>query len=405
MHVLFVHQNFPAQFGHIAAYLIRQKGFRCTFVSQHPSGMVEGIERIQYNLRGGATEQTHYSSRSFENAIWHSHALYDALAQRPDVKPDLVVAHSGFLSTVLLRELYDCPIVNYFEYYYLTRGGDMDFRSDFPYPLVNRLRARVRNAHLLLDLEECDAGYSPTRWQRNLFPATYRHKIRTIFDGIDTSFWKPLGATPRRIGNWSIPEGMKVVTYVSRGMESIRGFDIFMKIAKRICGQRKDVVFFVVGEDRICYGGDAEFTGSTSFKQWVLARDDYDLSRFVFTGLLPTPQLVQLFSLSDLHIYLTVPFVLSWSLMDALACGTTVLCSNTAPVREMVQHERNGLLCDFFDVDGFVAQAGQVLDDPARFEPLGQAGVEMIRNHYSLDVCLPRMLHLYEDAVNARRGL
>lgn len=404
MHVLFIHQNFPAQFGHIAAYLVREKGFRCTFVSQHPSGVLEGIERIQYRIKGGATEQTNHSSRSFENAVWHSHGVYDALAQRPDVKPDLVVAHSGFLSTVLLRELYDCPIINYFEYYYLTQGADMDFRPDFPNPIVNRLRARFRNAHLLLDLEECDAGYSPTRWQRNLFPATYRHKIRTIFDGIDTTFWRPLAEVPRQVGKWAIGETARVVTYVSRGMESIRGFDIFMKIAKRLCERRSDVVVFVVGDDRICYGGDAEFTGSASFKQWVLARDQYDLSRIIFTGLLPPPQLAQLFARSDVHIYLTVPFVLSWSLMDALACGVTVLCSNTAPVREMVQHEKNGLLVDFFDVDGFVDQACKVLDAPADYKPLGQAGVEMIRNHYSLDVSLPRMLHLYEDAVNHRRG-
>jgi glycosyltransferase involved in cell wall biosynthesis len=404
MHILFIHQNFPAQFGHIAAYLIRQKHFRCTFVSQHPTGMVDGIERIQYHLRGGATEQTHYSSRTFENAIWHSHAIYDALAQRPELKPDLVVAHSGFHSTVLLRELYDCPIINYFEYYYLTRGADMDFRPDFPCPVINRLRARIRNAHLLLDLEECDAAYSPTRWQKSLFPATYQQKIRTIFDGIDTSFWRPLGTVARQIGTWNIPEGTRVVTYVSRGLESIRGFDVFMKVAKRLCERRHDVIFFVVGDDRICYGGDAEFTGSKSFKQWVLARDDYDLSRIVFTGLLPTLQLVQLFALSDLHIYLTTPFVLSWSLMNALACGVTVLCSNTPPVREMVQHGKNGLLVDFFDVEGLVEQAEKVLNKPEEFRGLGQAGGEMINNHYSLDVCLPRMLHLYEDAVQTRKG-
>lgn len=404
MHVLFIHQNFPAQFGHIAAHLVQQRRFRCTFVSQHPPGTVGGIERIQYHLRSGATEQTHYCSRSFENVIWHAHAIYEALEQRPDVRPDLVVAHSGFLTTVFLRELYDCPIVNYFEYYYLTKGADMDFRPDFPYPALNRLRARARNANLLLDLDDCDAGYSPTRWQRSLFPALYRPKIRTVFDGIDTSVWHPQLNPSRRVGSWVIPSDMRVVTYVSRGLESIRGFDIFMKVAKLLCQRRRDVVFFVVGEDRICYGGDAEFTGSKSFKQWVLGRDDYDLARFVFTGLLPTPALVQLFALSDLHIYLTVPFVLSWSLMDALACGTTVLASNTPPVREMVRHGHNGLLADFFDVEGLAQLANQVLDAPQDYKALGQAGVAMIRDRYSLEVCLPRMLDLYEEAAHIRRG-
>jgi len=403
MHVVFIHQNFPAQFGHVAAYLARRRGFRSTFVSQHPPGNADGIERLQYHLKSGARAENHYCSRSFENAIWHSHAIYEALESRPDIRPDLIVAHSGFLSTVFLRELYDCALVNYFEYYYRTQGADMDFRPDFPYPAMNRLRARARNANLLLDLEDCDAGYSPTRWQRSLFPGLFQHKIRTIFDGLDTSLWRPLTGLPRRIGDRVIPDGMRIVTYVSRGMESIRGFDIFMQAARLLCQRRRDVFFVVVGEDRICYGGDEEFTGCKSFKELVLARDTYDLSRFLFTGPVPIGTLIQLFALSDLHIYLTVPFVLSWSLLNALACGTTVLASNTAPVREVIEHGKNGLLTEFFDVEGLAAAASQVLDAPQDYKHLGQAGVDMVREHYSLDVCLPQMLALYEDAVYAHR--
>jgi glycosyltransferase involved in cell wall biosynthesis len=410
MHVLFIHPNFPAQFGHVASWLAQRKGFRCTFATEKAYGSLERVEVIHYKVLrangqpGGATPDTHYLSRTFENAIWHSAGLYEALEVR-DLRPDLVVAHSGFLSTVFLRELYDCPIVNYFEYWYRTRGADMDFRPDFPYPAINRLRARARNAVALLDLENCDAGYSPTRWQRGLFPAMFRDKVRVIFDGIDTEVWRPLSGVPRRVGDRVIPDDMRVVTYVSRGMESMRGFDIFMQAARLLCQRRRDVLFVVVGDDRICYGGDAEFTGKQSFKQWVLERhDDYDLSRFVFTGLVTIDTLRHLFSLSDLHIYLTVPFVLSWSLMDALACGTTVLASDTAPVKEMIEHGRNGLLADFFDVEALADAADKVLDRPQEYRHLGRAGVEMIRERYSLDVCLPRMLALYEDAYHAYKG-
>ena len=254
-----------------------------------------------------------------------------------------------------------------------------------------------------MDLENCDIGYSPTRWQRSLFPRIFQDKIRTIFDGIDIGIWKPMTGVQRRIGDRIIPDGTRVVTYVSRGMESIRGFDIFMQVAKRLCQRRRDVLFIVVGEDRICYGGDEEFTGKKSFKEWVLARDDYDLSRFVFTGPVPIGTLVQLFALSDLHIYLTVPFVLSWSLLDALACGTTVLASNTPPVREVIEDGKNGLLRDFFDVDGLADQTDKVLDAPQDFKHLGKVGIEMVRQRYSLDVCLPRMMALYEDAVYEHR--
>lgn len=403
MHILFVHQNFPAQFGHIASYLVRRNGFRCTFVSQTPGGHVGGIEKIQYHIKGGATKASHYCSRTFENAIWHTHAVYEALEARPDIKPDLIVGHSGFGSTLFLRDLYNCPIINYFEYFYRPKDSDMDFRPDFPSAPINKLRARARNAMLLLDLENCDLGYSPTVWQRSRLPELFHSKVRVIFDGVDTNVWHPRSQQPRVIAGETIPAGTKIVTYVSRGMESMRGFDIFMKAAQRLCARRSDILFVVAGQDRICYGGDQSVTGNPSFKNWVLEQDSYDLSRFRFVGLLPPAQLAELFAITDAHVYLTVPFVLSWSLMDSLACGAPVIASNTAPVREMIEHGQNGLLVDFFDVDGFAETVEQVIDQPAEHMPLRTAAAEGIREKYSLDVCLPQILKLYEDAEAAYR--
>ena len=398
MHILFVHQNYPAQFGHVAAYLAR-RGFRCTFVSRLPPGTENGVERVQFDLKGGATEATHFGSRSFESATWQSHAVYDALKARPDVRPDLIVGHSGYLTTTLLRELYPCPVVSYFEYYYQTTGSDMDFRPDFPSPEPARLRAYLRNTLLLLDLEACDLGYSPTVWQRDRLPWTYRPKVRVVFDGIDTGVWRPVPNAPRRVGPWAVPAGVRLVTYVARGMESIRGFDVFMRAAAVICRRRADVVFAVVGEDRGFYGGDAEVTGDPSFKNWVLSRGDYDLSRFHFAGRLPPDQLAELFSATDLHVYLTVPFVLSWSLLNAMACGATVLASDTGPVRDVVREGETGLLTDFFDAEALATRALAVLDAPADYAPLGRNAAELVRSTYSLDVCLPQMLDLYQDAV------
>lgn len=398
MHILFVHQNFPAQFGHLASWLVQKHGFRCTFVSERPPGFTNGVERIQYQVRSGATKQNHYCSRTFENAIWHTHAVYEALQARPDIEPDLVVGHSGFGSTLFLRELYQCPIINYFEYFYRPTNSDMDFRPDFPTQPVDRLRARARNAMLLLDLDNCDLGYSPTRWQRDRLPKLFHEKVRVVFDGIDTTIWCPQPNLPRQIGNVIIPAGMKLVTYATRGMESMRGFDIFMKMAKKLCDRRNDVLFLIAGQDRICYGGDEKHIGQASFKDWVLAQDHYDLKRFLFLGLLPPAQLAALFALSDLHVYLTVPFVLSWSLLNALACGATVLASDTAPVREVIEPGRTGLVQDFFDVEGLTATAERVLDHPEDYRQLGIAGMELVRERYSLDVCLPQMLQLYQEA-------
>ncbi len=397
MHILFVHQNYPAQFGHIARCLAQRPGVTCSFVSELPPGIDGNVERLQYRIAGGATPQSHYFSRTFENSIWHAHAVYDALKNRPDIRPDLIVGHSGFGSTVLLRELHSAPIINYFEYFYHTKNSDMDFRPDFPCSELSRLRARCRNAMILLDLDNCDAGYSPTTWQRDRLPAAYGSKMQVIFDGIDTTLWRPRTAEPKRVRALTFPEGTKIVSYATRGMESMRGFDIFMRFAKRLGQLRPDVQFVIAGQDRVCYGDDHAATGQKSFKNWVLAQDRYDLSRFHFVGLLPPADLARLFRITDLHVYLTVPFVLSWSLLNALACGATILASDTAPVREIVRDGENGLLAGFFDLEGMVQKAMRVLADPQDYRQLGCSGVELVRQHYSLDVCLPKLMAFYES--------
>lgn len=404
MHVLFVHQNFPAQFGHIARHLIQTRGWSCTFVSQTPAGEVGGIRKLRYSPRGGARETTHYCSRTFENAVAHAHGVYEACKAHPDLRPDLVVGHSGFGSTLFLPELYpSVPIVNYFEFYYHPHQSDMDFRPEFPPAELDYLRARARNAMLLLDLENCRCGYSPTHYQRGLFPEVYRPKIDVIFDGIETEVFRRKVNVPRRVGDRSIPESTRIVTYVSRGFEAMRGFDIFMSVARSIYQQFPDVLFIVVGSDRVCYGGDQKHIRHRTFREHVMAQADYDTSKFIFTGLLPVQQLVDVLNLSDLHLYLTVPFVLSWSLMDALACGCTVLASGTAPVREMIEDGCNGRLCEFYDIEGFAARAIEVLREPSAFRYLGSEAEKRIHRQYAIDVTLPRLAGLFEQAAGSGR--
>jgi glycosyltransferase involved in cell wall biosynthesis len=398
MHILFVHQNFPAQFGHLASYLTQRHGYRCSFVTERRSGKVGEIECIQYKIDGGATKANHYCTRTFENTTRQSMGVYEVMRSRPDIKPDLIVGHSGFGSTLFLRELYPkTPIINYFEYYYHTRNSDMDFRKDFAPQDIDFLRARSRNATMLLDLDNCDAGYSPTEYQRSLFPQVYQNKIHAIFDGIDTSVWKPQPDLPRVINGVNIPEGKKIVTYATRGMESMRGFDIFIKAAKKLYERRDDVIFLIAGQDRVCYGGDERFTGGKSFKEWVFSQDEYDESKFMFLGLIPPPELAKLFCLTDVHVYLTVPFVLSWSLLNAMSCGATILASDTAPVRELIQQGLNGVLFDFFDIDALAELTHQLLERRDEYRILGERASELIREQYSVDVCLPKMVQLYQS--------
>jgi len=199
----------------------------------------------------------------------------------------------------------------------------------------------------------------------------------------------------------SLPEGTRVVTFVARGLESMRGFDLFMEVARRIARARSDVLFLVAGDEGVYYGWDRLATGLASFKEWVLARGDFDLSRFVFLGHLAPPLLAEVLCRSDLHIYLTVPFVLSWSLLNALACGRVVLASDVAPVREVIVPGVNGLVEPLLDVERLTATALRVLDDPAAFAPLGTAARQLIEAKYSVDVAVPALKRFFESVAAA----
>ena len=393
MQIVFVHPNFPAQFGHIAARMAGE-GHDCVFVTHAAAQARDGVRMIRYEPKGGATRQNHYCSRTFENCVWQAHAVYDA-CKAASLAPDLVVGHSGFGSTVFLPELWRAPIVNYFEYYYHPHGSDMDNRPEFPPTELDFLRARARNAMILLDLDACARGYSPTAWQRSLLPAAWQPKVDVIHDGVDTTVWRRQ-AVPRRIGNETIPDDVRIVTYVARGLEAMRGFDVFVRVANRIAAEMPDVVFVVVGGDRVHYGNDLRHVTAKTFREHVLATEEPDLTRFRFLGLLPGATLAEVFSVSDLHVYLTVPFVLSWSLLDALACECVVLASDVAPVREVIHDGATGIVRDFADVDALTAAALMVLRDPARFRPLGRAGRALVEATYSFDVTYPRLRSLFE---------
>ena len=415
MRVLYVHQNFPAQFGHIASHLANELKWECSFVSETPAGVVGGVRKIQYKTSGGATQQNHFCSRTFENTIWHCDGVYGAMKKMADYKPDLIVGHSGFGSTLFLRELYpDVPCINLFEYYYRPHGADsdMDFRRDLGWKLEDHkfLRARARNAMILLDLQNCDAAYAPTQFQRSRFPGEYLPKIETIFDGVDRQVYHGFNQTLRpavaerklrTLCGVSIPAGTRVVTYVSRGFESMRGFDIFIKVANRIAKEFADVIFLVVGTERMAYGGDSAYIGEAkNFKEWVLAREPVDADRVKFVGQVPPLELAKLLAATDLHIYLTVPFVLSWSMVNAMSCGAVVLGSATAPVKEMIRDGENGLLADFFDVEEFANKAIGVLKDPDGYRHLGRAAEQMVEEQLSMKVIVPKMLELYERTIN-----
>ena len=400
MQILFVHPNYPAQFGPVISRLSQRDDVDCVFVTKNVSGVRDGVRCIKYDTKGGATKDTHYCSRTFENAVWHAHGVYEACKAQRDLKPDLIVGHSGFGTTVFLSELYEAPIINLFEFYYRPHDSDLDFRPDFPTQKINYLRSHTRNAMILLDLETCAAGYAPTAWQWSLLPDPWQPKVEVIHDGIDMNFWQRRNIA-RRIGDEDIPGGTRIVTYVSRGLESMRGFDIFVRVANRIAAEMPNVLFVVVGADKVHYGNDLNHIQTKTFREHVLLKEKPDLSRFRFLGVVSREQLADIFSLSDLHIFLTVPFVLSWSVLNAMACECTIVGSDTPPVLEVIRNGDNGLLANFFDVDGLAAQALRVLKAPQDYRLLGERARELIQERYSLDVTFPKMWSLFNRTLAA----
>jgi glycosyltransferase involved in cell wall biosynthesis len=410
VNVLFIHDAFPAQFGRLALELSRQRGWHCSFLVQSysscPTPSPEMFEALEIHLVPKSAEH-----RTAEGIPWpqiYGHYLdqcqtiHDTVKAMPHLQVDLVVAHGGRgAPTLFLREVLGCPTIIYCEYYFATSHRDISYRIDLPPAEPAPFFPRCINAPTLATLVDCDAGYSATHWQKQSFPSRFHPKIEVHFDGIDTELYSPAPAS-RRIGNRSIPNGTRVVTFASRGLESIRGFDLFMQVARRICTARSDVIFIVAGGEEIHYGWDKLHTGSPSFKEWALRGQGDDLDRFIFTGRVLPEQLASIFRLSDLHVYLTAPFVLSWSLLDAMATGCVVLASDVAPVREVIEPGRNGLIEPLFDIDRMTETALRVLDDGAAFAPLGRAARETIEEKYRLEVCIPPLAQFFES-VAARK--
>jgi glycosyltransferase involved in cell wall biosynthesis len=410
VHVLFIHDAFPAQFGRLGLELVERHGWKCSFLVQSLSScptptrkMLETLELHQMPL---ASE--HRSSdgipwpQIYGHYLEQCQSVFETLRAKPQLRPDLVVAHGGRgAPTLFLREVLDCPIIVYCEYYFATSHRDISYRIDLPPAEPAAFFPRSINAPTLAILVDCDAGYSATHWQKQSFPERFWSKIEVHFDGIETTLYRP-GPAPRQIGTAVIPPGTRVVTFVSRGLESIRGFDLFMRIAQRIAATRGDVLFVVAGGEEIHYGWDKLHTGAPSFKQWVLSQDHYDLSRFLFLGRILPEQLADVFRISDLHIYLTAPFVLSWSMLNAMASGCVVLASDVPPVREVVVPGQNGLLAPLFDVECLTETALRVLDNPAAFAPLGIAARTTIEERYSLEACIPPLKEFLERVASKR---
>ena len=325
-------------------------------------------------------------------------ALQDLKAE--GFHPDLVIGHGGWGETLFVKDVWPAArLLLHAELCYAAEGGDVGFDPEFPSPdpMAARLRARTRNTAMLHALLDSDGAVAPTRWQADSFPAVLRPRISVVHEGIDTDLVRPdpgASVTLRREGVTLRP-GDEVVTFVARNLEPYRGYHVFMRALPTILARRPNARAVIVGGDGVSYGAapPAGTTWRQRFLDEVAGR--LDMTRVHFVGHVPHPVFVRLMQVSAAHVYLTYPFVLSWSVLEAMSAGALVVGSRTPPVEEVVEDGRNGILGGFFDVDGIADAVTEVLATPERFAPLRIAARCTVVERFDLRrVCLPAWLRL-----------
>ncbi|MGK7911007.1 MAG: glycosyltransferase family 4 protein [Synechococcus sp.] len=404
MNILFLHPNFPAQFRHLASVLRTNPEHTVVFGTMREEGHMQRIAKAIYEVSREPSDSVHHYVRTLEKAVLQGQAvvrLLQSLAQQGFV-PDIVYGHSGWGPTLYIKDaLPDIPLLCYFEWFYRGRGGDSDFDPSDPIDLNTMAMIRTKNSPILLDLYSCDAGLCPTKWQQQQFPPEFRTKLTVMHDGIDTDTFKPNPESKLVLPDIGLDlSGVsEIVTYVSRGMEPYRGFPQFIEAVQLLQKRRPDCHVVIVGEDRVCYGS-ARADGKT-YKEAMLEEFSLDMSRVHFTDGLPYPDYLKVIQSSDVHVYLTYPFVLSWSLMEAMSTGCAIVASNTPPVTEMIQDGENGLLVDFFSPEQIADRVEEALDNRDRMKAIRANARETIVQNYDQKTLLPQHIDWMMSHVGA----
>ncbi|GAB1479096.1 glycosyltransferase [Paracoccaceae bacterium] len=401
MKILFVHQNFPGQFLHLAPEL-KRRGHEVRALTDGGNTRPSPVEVLRYRhtpqpVDPAATRLGRNYTTMSDRGVTVARAALQLRGQ--GYVPDVIFGHSGWGETLFLKEVWpEAKLIVYAEFYYRGRGADVGFDPEFNPPHFDQvLIAQGRAAHLGQALDHADAGLSPTHWQASTYPPSLRDRLTVIFDGVNTAILRPDPAAQITLPDGRVLRaGDEVLTFVNRNLEPYRGYHIFMRALPAVLAARPGAQVVIVGGDGVSYGGAPK---EGSWKEHFLSevRGQLDLSRVHFLGKVPYPQFVALMQVSRAHAYLTYPFVLSWSMLEAMAAGAHVVASATAPVLEVIEDGVNGTLVDFFDVPGWSRSLITALAEPDRFAPRRQAARATVLERYDLQgVCLPRMVAFVE---------
>lgn len=397
--ILFLHRNFPGQFRHLVMELAKNPLNLIMFITCNDSLEITGVNKIVYKPKE-ANDNCHPYLKSYEESIIHGQSAVDiAIAMKKrGIVPDIIYGHS-WGSTMFMKDVFpDVPLLCYFEWFNNIVGADIGFDGTV---LTESQKAHIRckNAPLLIDLYSCDAGISPTHWQKKQFPKEFHNKIKVLHDGVNTDICKPDNNAKFIVNdkNLEFTSNDEVITYATSGMEPYRGFPQFMEAVDRLLKKRPNAHFIIAGEDKIFYG--PELINGT-YKQLMLEKYDIDLNRVHFVGTLNFGEYIKLLQISSVHIYSTFPFVLSWSILDAMACECCVVSSNTQPVQEIVEDNYNGLLFDFYNVDQLVEKIEYALDNKEQIAKIRKNARKTIIDKYALKDLLPQHIDYIKSLIH-----
>ncbi|MGI4950724.1 MAG: glycosyltransferase [Janthinobacterium lividum] len=399
MRYLFVHQNFPGQFLHLLRHLTLQPGNDIVFITEPNDNNLAGVRKLTYQPPV-INEQTFLDARDFEMATGRARIVQELATRLKGLgfQPDIVIGHHGWGELLNIRDVWDdMPLLGYYEFYYREKGVDVGFDPEFPVLTTGFAGVRAKNAVNLLALDNPGHGQTPTQFQLSTYPAWAQDRITVLPEGVDLALCRPdpsVRETALDINGFIIEPGDTLVTYIARDLEPYRGFHVMMRALPGLHRLRPNLKVVMVGGDGVSYG--ARLVDST-WRAYLLSEvgAEIDPARVTFPGRVPYELFLKLLQRSDAHVYLTYPFVLSWSLREALACGCAIVGSDTPPVRELVTNGKTGLLTPFTDPAGVVACVARLLDEPALARRLRRNA----RAHAEKTLRMDKYLEAYEALI------